>query len=168
MKKTGGKELRAKAIVAMGKNREIGCNGDLPWHLPEDLTHFKTITMGKTVIMGRKTWESLPKKPLLGRHNIVITRNEKYNAEGAELSSSMENSLSSCSEEPFIIGGYQIYKESLPYCHEIYITEVDEDVPEADVFFPELDLKEWKKSEIGEWEESKKGIKYRFVKYIRK
>lgn len=97
------------AIVAMGRDRSIGINGDVPWHIREDLRHFKALTSGHPVIMGRATWESLPKRPLPGRLNIVVTRNPDYVAEGAQTAPSIEAALQLCpvGDVPFIIGGGQ-------------------------------------------------------------
>lgn len=157
------------AIVAMGIDRAIGKEGGIPWRLKEDLQHFKTITMGHPVIMGRKTWESLPKKPLPGRRNIVVTRNPEYIAEGAETAASVEEAVSRCSasEVPFIIGGSQIYKTSLDLCSEVYVTEVELTTPDADSYFPELNPEIWSVNEKGDQQTSGNGIPYRFVTYSR-
>lgn len=111
------------AIVAMGRGNEIGYRGDMPWHIPEDLRHFKNLTMGHPIIMGRSTWESLPKKPLPGRLNIVLTRNPEYKAEGAAVATSLAEALRLCpaAEVPFVIGGGKVYAQSFPLltrlCH---------------------------------------------------
>lgn len=158
------------AIVAMAKDGAIGRNGSLPWRLPEDLAHFKATTMGRTIIMGRKTWESLPKRPLPGRRNIVISRNADYKAEGAEIYPSIEDAVSSCglTESPVIIGGAQLYHSALPYCTEVIITEIDTAVPDADTHFPNLDENEWQIVSALEPEISKTGLSYRFITYRRK
>lgn len=161
-----GRELRA--IVAMNGERVIGKSGELPWHLPEDLRHFKQLTMGHPVIMGRNTWESLPKRPLPGRRNIVVSRNPDFHAEGAEVFSSIEEAVEACREVPFIIGGEQIYRAALPFCNRIFITEVDAEVDTADAFFPPLPSKEWDETERGEEMVSKTGVRYRFVTKIRR
>jgi dihydrofolate reductase len=129
-------------IVAIGKNRELGLNGKLLWHIPEDMKHFKEITTGHPVIMGRKTWESLPERfrPLPGRTNIVVTRQEGYEAVGALVVSSLEGARakgarSPGSEEIFIIGGGELYREALPLADRLYLTLVD-DTKEADTYFP--------------------------------
>ncbi len=157
-------------IVAMGSRNSIGRNGFMPWHLPEDMAHFKDSTMGHPVIMGRKTWESLPKRPLPGRRNIVITRNGSYEAAGAEIFSSIEEAVASCAatETPVIIGGEAIYRAAMPMCTRLIVTEVRIDVPDADAFFPQIKEDEWRISEKGEWLKSRKGMEYRFVTYIRR
>jgi dihydrofolate reductase len=127
-------------IWAMGRSREIGKNNRLPWHLPNDLKHFKEVTYGKTVIMGSKTFESLG-KALPGRRNIVITL-EKIEAPGCELVYSIEEALEKA-DDAFIIGGASIYKQFLPYTNRLYITRIEHDF-DADIFFPEFDLEEWK------------------------
>ncbi len=157
-------------IVAMAPNRAIGFKGEIPWHLPEDLGHFKNTTMGHPVIMGRKTWESLPFKPLKGRKNIVITRNPDYDAPGADVVSSIAEAIALCeaAESPFIIGGEQIYREALPLSKKLIITEVDVTPENADAFFPEIDPEIWSAEETSDWIESKSGIRYRFITYLRK
>ena len=161
-----GRELRA--IVAMNREGVIGKAGNLPWHLPEDLRHFKELTMGHPVIMGRKTWESLPKRPLPGRRNIVVSRNPDFHAEGAEVFPSIEEAVEACREVPFIIGGEQIYRAALPFCTRIFITEVDAEVEGADAFFPPLPSQDWDETERGEEMVSKTGMRYRFVTKIKK
>lgn len=155
------------AIVATGADGAIGKEGDLPWHLPEDLRHFKELTMGHPVIMGRHTWESLPRRPLPGRRNIVISSNPGYKAEGAEVFSSPEAAVSACREVPFIIGGEKLYNATLPFCTKVFMTEVDLVTPDADTFFPPLDSKEWRKNEPSDRMVSKTGTGYRFVTYVR-
>jgi len=130
-------------IAAMGKNRELGFEGAIPWHLPDDLKRFKQITRGHAVIMGRKTFQSIG-KPLPERENIVITRQGGYSAPGCVVAASMEEALRDASRdnESFIIGGAEIYKLGLPYADRLYLTVVDVAVP-ADTFFPEFDESEW-------------------------
>lgn len=158
------------AIVAFDSLHAIGKEGGIPWHLKEDLRHFKEITMGHPVIMGRKTWESLPRRPLPGRRNIVITRNPSYCAEGARTASSLECAIASCepSEIPVIIGGAHIYEAALPFCTRLFVTAVELETPDADTFFPALPDSEWTLSENGERIVSENGIAYRFQTYIRK
>lgn len=159
-----------RAIVAMARGGAIGRNGDMPWHLPEDLAHFKAATMGRTVIMGRRTWDSLPRRPLPGRRNIIITNNPSFVAGGAEIFHSPADALAACdlSEAPIVIGGASLYKAMLPLCSEIIITEIDLDVPDADTFFPIPDPAEWMRSEPSEWMISKSGLRYRFLTMTRK
>lgn len=131
-------------IVAMSPNHAIGSNGLLPWHLPEDLVRFKQITFGHTIIMGRRTFESLPNGALPGRRNIVISHNA-YTFENCEIFPSLENALRSCEGEGdvFIIGGESIYRQALPLAKKLYITLVDENPKFADTFFPEFEIKDW-------------------------
>ena len=151
------------AIVAMGRNGEIGLNGDMPWHLPEDLRHFKETTMGHPVIMGRTTWESLPKRPLPGRLNIVLTRNADYSAAGAETALSMEDAVKKCDLTPFVIGGGEVYKMALPLLSRLFVTRIDADFPEADTYFP--DFSRMRLQEQSETFTSKTGLDYRFETY---
>jgi len=158
------------AIVAIAADRAIGRNGSMPWKLPEDMAHFKATTMGHPVIMGRKTWESLPKKPLPGRRNIVVTGNKGYEATGAETFRSVEAAVAACApvELPVIIGGSQLYASALPLCTRLIITEINTTVPDADTHFPALDENKWFMTECSEWLISKSGLEYRFVTYSRK
>ncbi|WP_274571374.1 dihydrofolate reductase [Neisseria leonii] len=148
-------------------NRCIGTDNRMPWHLPEDFAFFKAYTLGKPVIMGRKTWESLPKKPLPGRRNIVISRQTGYRAEGAETVHSLEAALALCSgsEEAVIMGGAQIYRQALPLATELRITEVETDV-EGDAFFPEWPSENWREMSR-ETGISQNGLRFAFVRYVR-
>jgi dihydrofolate reductase len=130
-------------IEAMGNNRELGFKNKLLWHLPDDLQRFKELTRGHTVIMGRKTYDSIG-RPLPERKNIIITRNPDYEAPGCTFADSMEAALAEAKDDPeiFIIGGAEIYKLALPYADRLYLTLVDAQ-PEADVFFPEFNESEW-------------------------
>lgn len=158
------------AIVAIAHNNAIGRAGTLPWRLPEDMAHFKAFTMGHPVIMGRKTWESLPKRPLPGRRNIVISRSPLYEAEGAEVFPSVEDAIAACpaADTPVVIGGAQIYATAFPFCSKIVVTEIDTDIPDADTFFPSIDPMIWSRKEDSEALTSKTGLRYRFVTYIKK
>jgi dihydrofolate reductase len=131
-------------IVAIAKNNAIGKDNELLWHISGDLKRFKNITTGKTVIMGRRTFFSLPNGALPNRRNIVITDCPEDCCPGAEKVSSIEEaiSISNSSEENFIIGGGMIYKQFLPIADKIYLTLVHRDY-EADVFFPEIDFNAW-------------------------
>ncbi len=130
-------------IVAMGRNRVIGKDNDLIWHLPADLKHFKETTMGKPVIMGRKTFESIG-KPLPGRTNIVVTRNSQYKAKECLVAHSLEKALEMVSDkaEVFIAGGGEIYREAIPLADRMHITIIDHSF-EGDTYFPEFSKKEW-------------------------
>ena len=135
-------------VVAVSRNGVIGREGGLPWHISSDLKRFKEITMGKPVVMGRKTWDSLPRKPLPGRRNIVITRQTDFTAEGAEVVASPAEALALCGDEPEIavIGGGEVYRLFWPHVDRLYLTEVDLAV-EGDTHFPALDPAEWR--EVG-------------------
>ena len=137
--------MNISIIVAVARNNAIGRNGDLLFHIREDLRHFKAVTMGHPVIMGRKTFESLPGGPLPGRENLVITRREDYSRPGVNVFHSLSDALASLPDdaEPFVIGGGQIYAEALPIADRLYLTEIDANVPDADTFFPEIDSSEW-------------------------
>ncbi len=130
-------------IVAHARNGVIGKEGKLPWYLPEDWRYFKRTTLGKPVIMGRKTWETLG-RPLPGRRNIVVTRQKDYVAEGADVVGSIEAALSLVADAPvaFILGGAQIYKESMPLVQVAHITYINADF-EGDAFFTPLKDDEW-------------------------
>lgn len=152
-------------IVARGKNNVIGKDNDLIWHLPDDLKYFKQRTMGHPIIMGRKTFESLP-KVLPGRAHYVLSGNPEYKVPaGVRLFQTRGALMEALPEgESFIIGGAQMYKEFLPYADKLYITEIDESF-EGDVFFPELDKTEW---ELVDSVEGEGNIPHRFTTYIRK
>lgn len=130
-------------IVAHARNGVIGKEGKLPWYLPEDLKHFKRTTLGKPVIMGRKTWESLA-RPLPGRRNIVVTRQTGFTAEGAEVYSNLQDAVAAVKDEPiaFILGGAQIYAEAMPQIEVAHITVLNADF-EGDAFFKPLTDDEW-------------------------
>lgn len=134
------------AIVAMASNRVIGNRNKLPWHLPADLKHFKAITTGHTIVMGRKTYESIG-RPLPNRTNIILTRDANYHVAGCEISTDIEKTLQAHHAEPevFIIGGAEIYKQLLPRITRIYLTLVHHDVV-GDAYFPELNKQEWQET----------------------
>lgn len=151
-------------VAAVAKNRVIGRDNTLIWNIPADMAHFKALTAGHTVIMGRKTWESLPPRfrPLPGRRNIVISRQADYEASGAEVATSLEDALklAASDETAFVIGGEQIYRLAMPHAHRLEITEVDLE-PEGDAWFPEIAAVDWKKAAKTE------GEGYAFVTYRR-
>lgn len=129
-------------IWAMGRNRVIGKNNSLPWHIPADFAYFKKVTMGHTVIMGWRTFESIG-RPLRGRRNVIITRNKDYRAEGCIICHSVEEALEFAkNEEVFVIGGADIYSSFLPYADRLYITLIEEDF-EGDAYFPQIDFSKW-------------------------
>jgi len=159
--------MTVSLIVAYATNRTIGRDNTLPWRLPGDLAHFKRTTMGCPVIMGRKTWESLG-RALPGRRNIVITRQGDYLATGAETAKSLAHALEMTrdSEEVFVIGGAQIYEQSLNVANRVVATEVHATV-EGDAFFPQLDSRVWQ--EISRARQSEEnGLSYDLVEYRRK
>ena len=160
------------AIIAAisHRNRAMGKSNSLLWHLPRDMEHFRTLTTGHPVVMGRKTWESIPQKfrPLPDRTNVVISRDPTYLADGAHNASSLEEAIhyaQKIHDTIYIIGGAQIYTEALPLCTELYLTLVD-DEPEADVFFPEYEhlFKLVEKSE----KQTENDILFHFTKWLRK
>lgn len=136
-------------IVAMASNGVIGANGALPWRIAEDMRRFKALTMGKPCIMGRKTWDSLPKKPLPGRTNIVVTRDKHFSAEGAIVAHSMDEALALASaeapDEIMIIGGAEIYKGAMPRATRIHLTEVKGNF-EGDARMEPFDRAVWKET----------------------
>jgi dihydrofolate reductase len=156
-------------IVAVSSNGVIGSNGDMPWHISEDLKRFKKLTLGSKIIMGRKTWESLPFRPLKKRENMVISRNKNYQAAGAVLVNSLEEALQTLNqdEEAFIIGGGQIYNQAMNFADKLYITEIHADF-EGDTSFPEIKQDEWTEQERIENFDKEEQIHYSFVSYHRK
>jgi dihydrofolate reductase len=132
-------------VYAQSRNGIIGHQGGLPWHIPSDLKRFKDVTMGKPIIMGRKTWESLPRKPLPGRQNIVISRQANFAGEGADVTSSAAGALllSGAVPEVCVIGGAEIYRMFLPQAGRIHLTEIDADF-EGDTPAPVIDPAQWR------------------------
>jgi len=131
-------------IWAMDQNRLIGQNNRLPWRLPEDLKYFKAVTMGAPVIMGRKTFESINCRPLPGRNNIIMTRDQAYQAEGVTIMHEIADVMAHVQgdKEAFVIGGAEIYTSFLPFADRLYITQI-EDSFEGDAYFPEVNMDEW-------------------------
>lgn len=153
-------------IAVIGKNRELGKQGKLIFEIPEDMEFFRKTTMGHKVLMGRKTWESLPGK-LGGRENIVVSRHEITGAD--EVINDLQRFIDENKEtleEIFVIGGEMIYRELLPFAETIYLTEVDKEALGADTWFPEFDLVKYDREVLGEGEKNR--VKYQFVKYNRK
>lgn len=160
-------KARISIVVAIGKNRVIGKGNDLLWRIPEDLKRFKALTSGHPVVMGRKTWESIPEKfrPLPDRTNIVVTRQHGYALPGATVAHSLIEALGVAQgahggEEIFIIGGGQIYTEALPFTHRLYLTLID-DEKEGDTYFPEYETTFTKK--ISEESGESGGLQYRWI-----
>ena len=135
---------RIELVVAVARNGAIGRDGGLPWHIASDLKRFKAITMGKPLIMGRKTWDSLPKKPLPGRLNIVMTRQKNFHAEGGVVVADPKAALAAAGEadEISVIGGADIFGLFLPRAQRIYLTEVDLEI-EGDTYFPRIEPSQW-------------------------
>ena len=137
-------------IYARSRNNVIGVNGDLPWHLPEDLAHFKRTTLGQPVIMGRVTWQSIPEKfrPLPGRTNVVVSRQAGFDAPGAQVVNSLQAAMGLFSDHEvvWLIGGAQLYAQALPLAQQLVITEIDADYA-GDAFAPAVDTGEWKETQ---------------------
>ena len=154
-------------IVAIARNYTIGSANSMSWHLPEDFRHFKQVTMGKAVIMGRKTYESIG-RPLPGRRNIVITRNADLRIEGCEMATSLNEAIALCdpTEENFIIGGGEIYRQAMPIADKLYITHIDAEF-EGDTRFPNIGP-EWREISREEYPCGEKfPHPFAFVDYVR-
>lgn len=154
-------------IACVGKNLELGKNNDLIWHLPNDLKYFRKVTNGKTVIMGRRTFDSLP-GVLPKRRNIVLQMQDEEKIDGVEIYNDIESILDAVKDEDeaFIIGGASIYKQFLEYADKLYLTEVESECPDAQVFFPKFNKKLYNRKEVGSNEDNH--IKYNFVVYEKK
>ncbi len=157
--------MSIKLIAAIGKNRELGRDNTLMWNLPGDMRFFRTTTSGSTVIMGRKTYESIG-RPLPKRENIVISRNTELKIEGVRIVSSLDEAIAAANGDAFVIGGASIYAATLPIADELILTEIDMTYPDADVFFPEFDKEEYNRKEIANGEDG--GVRYTHVSYVRK
>ncbi|MGN0533047.1 MAG: dihydrofolate reductase [Eubacterium sp.] len=158
--------MKVSIIAAVGRNLELGRGNDLIWHFKEDMKFFKETTMGSSVIMGRKTFESLP-KALPGRKNIVITNNESYSAEGAVTVHSVDEALKSAdSQEVFVIGGGKIYEQLLPVADKLYLTEIEAECPDADTYFPSFNKEEYTREVIASYQAE--GISFSHICYTRK
>ena len=130
-------------VAAMGRNRVIGVDGDMPWHFPEDLKHFKRTTLGGVMIMGRKTFDSIG-RPLPGRRSIVITRSTEWSHDGVEVAHSLDEALALAGTDApvFVVGGGEIYAQALPLATRLVLTEID-DAPDGDTFFPDWPRDQW-------------------------
>ena len=157
---------RVYLVAALAANGVIGANGKLPWHLPEDLRHFKALTLGHPVIMGRKTWESLG-RALPGRENIVVTRAPGYEAPGASVASSLDAALALCAGEPtvFVMGGGELYAQALPAADGLVLTEIQRDYA-GDARFPDYDRKAWRETQRKP-QTGADGLRFDFVLYER-
>lgn len=183
------RQARLSLVVAVAGNGAIGKGNDLLWHIPADLKHFKALTTGHVIIMGRKTYESFPKRPLPDRYHIVLSRGnpetllpdllasassapEASHPEAArqlKVVANVESALAAIPEgrEAFVIGGGQVYRQFLPYCSRAYVTEVKGNF-EADTFFPVLEPSQWRLEEEGDWQkDAKSGLEFRFKLYQR-
>ncbi|MBQ9523746.1 MAG: dihydrofolate reductase [Bacteroidaceae bacterium] len=157
-------------IAAVAQNMAIGYQNKLLYWLPNDLKRFKALTTGHTIIMGRKTFESLPKGALPNRRNVVLTRSQ-ITFPGAEVYPSLQAALASCApeEDVYIIGGASVYKEALPLADRLCLTEIQDTPEQADAFFPQFSLKEWKENFREEHDvDEKHAHPYRFVDYMRR
>lgn len=160
--------MKLKMILARAANGVIGIDNRIPWHLPEDLAHFRRTTLGAPVIMGRRTWDSLPPRfrPLPGRINVVVTRQPQWQADGARIAHSLEQALAICAgyEVAWVMGGAELYRLAEPLADEAVITEIDQDFP-GDAFAPDLGP-QWREL-ARERSVSSEGLRYSFVTYRR-
>lgn len=154
-------------IVAVANNNVIGINNTLPWHLPEDLKRFRALTTGHHIIMGRKTYESLGRL-LPGRTTVIVTRNKNYRVEGALITHSLESAITLCKDdnEPFLIGGAELYQHGIALANKLFLTKVNINV-QGDAFFSEIDTNAWQLSEKKD-HISASGLEYSDLVYIRK
>lgn len=162
-------------IWAEGRGGAIGRDGGMPWHLPEDLAHFKQVTLGAPVLMGRRTWFSLPERfrPLPGRRNIVISRDPALIVDGAETASDLVSALALLTDgapgaavPAWVMGGGELYRHALPFASELVVTRIALDIQDADTFAPTIGP-EWVLFDAGEWLLADSGIEYRFERYRR-
>lgn len=156
-------------IVAMAQNHTIGVNNTLPWRCPEDLKHFKTLTMGHHMIMGRKTFDSIG-RPLPGRTTVVATRNTDLKVDGCLIAHSLKEAIAACAgdEQIFIVGGAELYRQAIALADTLYITEIQQDI-DGDAFFPDFDKNTWQEtSREVRSQETPQPLNYHFVTYQRK
>ncbi|PID88015.1 MAG: hypothetical protein CSB06_02820 [Bacteroidia bacterium] len=161
--------MKISIIAAITQNNGIGKNNDLLCHLSEDLKRFKKLTMGKPVLMGRKTYESLPFQPLPGRENIIISHQKNLQFPGAKISNSLDEALALCKNAPeiFVCGGAQIYELFIPYADSLFLTKILQDF-EADAFFPEINYQNWQQINKENKHDAKTGLDFIFEDYTRK
>lgn len=163
--------MELSIICALAANRAIGLRGELLYYLPADLRHFKQLTTGHTIVMGRKTFESLPKGALPNRRNIVITRQADYERQGIEVFHSFEEALEACSNdgEVYILGGESVYAAALPHADRLCLTHIHATPAEADTFFPPFDAADWEVEQEENFEPDEKNQQpFSFVTYRRK
>lgn len=176
--------MRLGMVWAEARGGAIGRDGEMPWHLPEDLAHFKRTTLGAPVIMGRRTWESLPERfrPLPGRVNVVVSRAPEFAAPGALVAASLDEAIALAARDgggdegsgdggdredrAWIMGGGELYRQAMPRADELIVTRIELDVPDADTFAPEIGP-EWELADPGVAAESAKGLGYRFERWVR-
>ncbi|PIT52264.1 dihydrofolate reductase [Snodgrassella alvi] len=163
------KHNKITLVAALSDNNCIGENNRIPWHVPEDFEFFKNYTMGKPVVMGRKTWESLPKKPLPERPNYVISRQQEQQFSGAILCHSIEEAIQELADCPEIIimGGAQIYAQAMPLATDLRLTRIHVNVM-GDTFFPVIDATEWQQTESSSHISSKNNIAYDLQHFVRR
>lgn len=157
-------QARLSIIVAMAQNRTIGINNTLPWRCPEDLKHFKSLTMGHHMIMGRKTFDSIG-KPLPGRTTVVVTRNPELKIDGCIVTHSLDEAIAACAgdDEIFIVGGAELYAQALPLADRLYLTEVQQNV-DGDALFPLFDMKQWQEiAREARHQDTPQPLSYHFV-----
>ena len=161
--------MTVSLVAAVARNGVIGRSGAIPWRIPEDVERFKTMTTGHAVVMGRRTWESLPERfrPLPGRRNVVVSSRSDWSPDGAERAASVEEALDLVDgdEHAFVIGGGEIYAAALPFADELLLTEIDAEI-EGDTFFPGFDRAQFAETSREE-HESSEGIRFAFVVYDR-
>ena len=160
---------QVKLVWAQGAGGVIGRDNTIPWHVPEDMAYFKKVTQGHPVIMGRRTWDSLPPRfrPLPGRRNIVITRQPGWAAEGAESADGLASALALTDEDVCVIGGGQIYTAAMPFATQLLVSEIDVTI-DGDAWAPSID-ESWHAQDTGEWLTSaKNGTRYRWITYTKR
>jgi len=162
--------VKISLVAAVARSGVIGRDKAIPWHIPEDASRFRALTMGHPVVMGRRTWDSLPDRfrPLPGRRNLVVTRNGAWHADGAERAGSLADALELLDDTPqvFVVGGAELYAEALPLADELLLTEIDAEV-EGDTFFPSWDRATFQE-EAREEHVSEADIPFAFVTYVRR
>ena len=158
---------RISIIVAYASNRVIGSCGKMPWHLSEDLKRFRQITTGHSIVMGRKTWESIDRL-LPGRRHVIVSRRSGYSVPGATVVTSLGDAIAACTDESdvFVIGGGEIYRLALPLSERIYATEIDGSF-DGDAFFPLLDMTRWKETRRESRHDENASMRYSFVTFER-
>jgi dihydrofolate reductase len=162
--------VKLSLVAAVARGGVIGRGGTLPWQLPEDMARFRELTMGHPVVMGRRTWDSLPLRfrPLPGRRNVVVTRNETWAADGAERAGSLDDALELLEDTPqgFVIGGAEVFAEALPLADELLLTEIELEV-DGDTFFPSWDRRSFEETSRDS-HVSSDGTPFSFVTYVRR